>query len=84
MKIKVFSMILISCMALSLISNAAATETFTNDSISKQNIEVSEIQSTPRADVIVLKTRLYKGKTQYRRWNETRGYWVDPSWLYAF
>ena len=35
----------------------------------------------PYADVIVYKTRIYKGKQQYRRWNETRGYWVDPEWL---
>ena len=35
----------------------------------------------PYADVIVYKTRIYKGKQQYRRWNEARGYWVDPEWL---
>ena len=35
----------------------------------------------PCADVIVYKTRIYKGKRQYRRWNETRGYWVDPERL---
>ena len=29
----------------------------------------------PLADVIVMKTRLY------RRWNETQGYWVDPYWI---
>ena len=34
-----------------------------------------------RADVIVTKWRTYNGKTQYRRWNETRGYWVDPAWI---
>ena len=33
------------------------------------------------ADVIVYKFRLYNGKQQYRRWNETRGYWVDPYWI---
>lgn len=37
----------------------------------------------PFADVIVYKYRLYNGKYQYRRWNETRGYWVDPYWMDA-
>lgn len=36
---------------------------------------------SPRADVIVYKYRLLNGKQQYRRWNETRGYWVDPEWI---
>lgn len=35
----------------------------------------------PRADVIVTKYRNYHGTLQYRRWNETRGYWVDKSWI---
>lgn len=35
----------------------------------------------PRADVIVYKYRLLGDKRQYRRWNETRGYWVDPDWI---
>lgn len=39
----------------------------------------TEIQ--PRADVIVTKYRVYNHKLQKRRWNETRGYWVDPYWI---
>lgn len=35
----------------------------------------------PLADVIVIKTRICQGRYQYRRWNETRGYWVDPYWI---
>lgn len=34
-----------------------------------------------RADVIVTKYRMSGGVMQYRRWNETRGYWVDPEWI---
>ena len=37
----------------------------------------------PLADVIVLKTREYQGRLQYRRWNETKGVWVDPYWIDA-
>ncbi len=35
----------------------------------------------PLADVIVVKNRIYQGRYQFRRWNETRGYWVDPYWI---
>lgn len=35
----------------------------------------------PRADVIVAKYRIKDGVYQYRRWNETQGYWVDPYWM---
>lgn len=41
----------------------------------------SESTIAPCADVIVYKYRIYNGKQQYRRWNETRGYWVDPYWI---
>lgn len=41
----------------------------------------SEGEITPYADVIVYKFRIYNGVYQYRRWNETRGYWVDPYWI---
>lgn len=48
-----------------------------------QTAQATATEITPRADVIVVKTRYYKGKDQYRRWNETRGYWVDPDWIDA-
>lgn len=35
----------------------------------------------PMADKIVTKFRVYNGKYQYRHWNETRGYWVEPDWI---
>lgn len=35
----------------------------------------------PLKDVIVVKVREYNGKLQYRRWNQTQGYWVDPYWI---
>ncbi len=36
---------------------------------------------SPRADVVVVKFRIYNGVLQFRRWNETWGYWVDPYWM---
>ena len=41
----------------------------------------NESEIVPFADVIVYQYRIYNGKRQYRRWNETRGYWVDPYWI---
>ncbi len=37
-----------------------------------------ESEIAPYADVIIYRYRIANGKKQYRRWNETRGYWVDP------
>ncbi len=35
----------------------------------------------PYADEIETKWRYSLGRLQYRRWNATRGYWVDPEWI---
>lgn len=43
-------------------------------------VEAAEIE--PRADVVYWIYRvLDDGTLQKRRWNETRGYWVDPDWI---
>lgn len=41
----------------------------------------SDIAVTPCADEIVTKFRMLNGHLQYRRWNQTRGYWVDDYWI---
>ena len=57
-----------------------------------QKVEAAEIRQTyeiaaydigivPYADSIVRKYRVKDGKLQYRRWNETKGYWVDSDWI---
>ena len=50
------------------------------ESNNAQECTVTISESSPRADVIVVKFRIYNGVLQYRRWNETWGYWVDPYW----
>lgn len=36
----------------------------------------------PQSDIIETKFRTTAdGGYQYRRWNATRGYWVDPYWI---
>ena len=37
----------------------------------------------PLRDEIVIYTRMYAGRLQYRHWNATRNYWVDPYWIDA-
>ena len=46
-------------------------------------VSASDAEIEPRADVIVLKYRVdpVTGKWQCRRWNETKGCWVDPEWV---
>ncbi len=43
--------------------------------------EVTDGMIVYSSDVIVTKTRVYNGKLQYRRWNETKNCWVDPYWI---
>lgn len=35
------------------------------------------------SDIIVYKYRINNGILQYRRWNETKGVWVDSKWIDA-
>lgn len=38
---------------------------------------------TPYADTIVWKYQLIDGVLYKRRWNQTKGVWVDPYWIKA-
>lgn len=62
-------------MAVRPIQNVQACEASAVVQIDKGSADVQ------RADVIVIKYRTNNGVLQYRRWNETRGYWVDPDWI---
>lgn len=43
-------------------------------------VEAEEI--SPRADQIYWRYRMLSdGTIQKRRWNATKGYWVDPHWI---
>lgn len=60
---------------------ASAAEVPVQPAVSQEiAVTVSE-EIQPRIDVIVTKYRMYYGQMQYRRWNETRGCWVDPDWI---
>mgnify|MGYP000313447463 CR=1 FL=1 len=69
---------LLMCFAVSF-SLASTTVSASESASSFQKSSSSQV-ITPYADVIVKIYRRYDNKLQYRRWNETRGYWVDSDW----
>ncbi len=68
-----FSAVMIACTAVPF---SYAAENVSNSVQAEDDGSI-----VPYADVIVYKYRLLDGVIQYRRWNETRGYWVDPYWI---
>lgn len=46
----------------------------------QDNILFNE-EIVPYADSIVTKYKLINAKLYYRRWNESKGYWVDSDWI---
>lgn len=75
-KVWLFVFIILICLSMGTLANAQ-TQSVIRQTTSTQ----SENQPTPRADVIETKFRLNNGVRQYRRWNATRLYWVDPFWI---
>lgn len=51
------------------------------EAVTVSKTEASESVIMPRADNITTYYRTYNGKLQKRRWNVTRGYWVDADWI---
>ncbi|MCM1183033.1 MAG: hypothetical protein NC337_06645 [Roseburia sp.] len=47
------------------------------------NIEVANEKSgiVPYSDNIEVKYRIAGGKVQYRRWNISKGCWIDRDWI---
>ena len=58
--------------------NVSAAEV--EQDVQEQSVQ-NDIGVAPCADEIVTKFRAYNGKVLYRRWNQTRGYWVDKHWI---
>lgn len=63
-----------------LSASAEEAEIVEDTTIVTQSVENGRVIA-PMADKIVTKFRIYNGKHQYRHWNETRGYWVEPDWI---
>lgn len=45
-----------------------------------QDMEATQDVEERISDHIEMKYRYHDGHLQYRRWNATQGYWVDPYW----
>ena len=45
-----------------------------------QDYEVTQDVESRVSDTIETKYRYHNGHLQYRRWNATKGRWVDPDW----
>lgn len=58
--------------------NVSAAEV--EQDVQEQSVQ-NDIGVAPYADEIVMKFRVHNNKVQYRRWNQTRGYWVDKHWI---
>jgi len=70
------------CASLFVVAPAVSVSAAEVESESQvQTIQNDDIGIAPCADEIVTKFRAYNGKVQYRRWNQTRGYWVDKHWI---
>lgn len=69
------------CASLFVVSptvNVSAAEV--EQDVQEQSVQ-NDIGVAPYADEIVMKFRVHNNKVQYRRWNQTRGYWVDKDWI---
>ena len=65
-------------LALSL--GSLSMTTGANEMTVAQETEVTQDVEGRIADEIIMKYRTLNGHLQCRRWNATKGYWVDPYW----
>lgn len=78
MKKKIASLMMFVMVCFGFITIASAQEM---NEMNKTEVTEEVIVPSPRADIIERKYRIHNGIEQYRRWNRTQGYWVDPYWI---
>ncbi len=72
------------CLAAVLTSGAVTASAATLEEVQEPAVEAAAVvnPADPCSDVIETKYRTtVDHHIQYRRWNATRGYWVDPHWI---
>lgn len=72
------------CLTILLSSNAITASANTSEKVAETPISITSNSNvaSPCSDVIETKYRGTPwGGLQCRRWNATRGYWVDPFWI---
>ena len=78
----VFGVLFSACISLN-VANAANQVDISQDDSEVHIESVVDNEISPHADQIITKFRRYNNVLQYRRWNATKGYWVDPDWIDA-
>lgn len=67
-----------------VISMAIMSSVASADGQTEQNsVGITNEMTSRVKDTIETKYRYHNGHVQYRRWNATQGYWVDPDWINA-
>ncbi len=69
---------------MSILFTPVFAETFEMNNMASFQIQSNSLLNegiTPYADSIVTKYKLINSKLYYRRWNESKGYWVDSDWI---
>lgn len=89
MKKKIIKMLVISATILS-VAVSSALVTFATENVAPTpppEVSVASVlnpkTAMPQTDSIVWKYRILNGVLQKRRWNSTKGVWVDPAWINA-
>lgn len=80
MKKIICALLTLICIVTTTSFNVFATEVNLQSQLS-ENTQTNEIST--RAYNIVWKYRIKDGKLEKRRWNQTRGVWVDSHWIRA-
>lgn len=75
---KIFCTLFVVCMCVMQISAYAANST---DAVEESKEMCADIEITPHADIIELRTRIHNGVVQHRHWNRTKQCWVEPDWV---
>ncbi len=86
MKFKILRRYLVCCMLFSICGfmNTANAANEADSSIGENHscmVYAADDAITPYADQIITEFRRHNGVLQYRRWNATKGCWVDPDWI---
>ena len=63
------------------VANAASKADFLQNKNDFYIEDMSDDTISPHADEIITRFRIHNNILQYRRWNATKGYWVDPDWI---
>ena len=82
MKTKLIKTIMAAAMAAALATGLAIPAGAASADLPEAGITaIREPDAMPQKDVIQIYIRTHNGVKQYRRWNATRKYWVDPDWI---